>query len=142
MALMYASHSRVQPSQETLFLCSSLKVNEDWGTRLGLDILAGNIMWVNEPYAAGKYPDIDFFCDGLGRWLDENKKVEGDMDDGYIGEAPQKVKCPGWASNPTKNQAMQNRLWSRHKSLNGQLKSWAILTSSYPHNLMGHGNVF
>ncbi len=29
---------------------------------IGVDILAGNIMWVNGPYAAGKYTDIDFFA--------------------------------------------------------------------------------
>ncbi len=26
--------------------------------KIGVDILAGNIVWVNVPYAAGKYPDI------------------------------------------------------------------------------------
>jgi hypothetical protein len=38
---------------------------------IGGDILAGNILWVNEPYAAGKYLDIRFFCSGLAHWLDE-----------------------------------------------------------------------
>jgi hypothetical protein len=65
-----------------------------------------------------------------------------EVDDGYIGEAPQKVKCPGCTLNPTENQAMQNRVWSRHKSLNRRLKNWAILTSLYRHDLMEHGNVF
>ncbi len=105
-----------------------------------MDILAGNIVWVNGPYAAGKYTDINFFCRGLAHWLDEHKRVEAD--NGYIGEEPQKVKCPGCALNPTKNQVMQNRVRSRHKSLNGGLKYWAILTSLYRHDLMEHGNVF
>ncbi len=65
-----------------------------------------------------------------------------EADNGYIGEAPQKVKCPGCASNPTKNQAMQNWVRSRHKSLNGRLKNWAILMLLYRHDLMEHGNVF
>jgi hypothetical protein len=65
-----------------------------------------------------------------------------EADDGYIGEAPQKVKCPGCASNLTKNQAMQNRVRSRHKSLNGRLKNWEILKSMYRHDIMEHGNVF
>ncbi len=55
---------------------------------------------------------------------------------------PKKVKCPGCASNPTENQAMQNWVRTRHKSLNGQLKNWAILTLLYHHDLMEHGNVF
>ncbi len=108
--------------------------------KIGVDILAGNIVWVNGPYAAGKYTDIKFFCHGLAHWLDEHERVEAD--NGYIGEAPQKVKCLGCMLNPTKNQAMQNWVRSRHKSLNGQLKNWAILTSLYHHGLMEHGNVF
>ncbi len=65
-----------------------------------------------------------------------------EADNGYIGEVPQKVKCPGCTLNPTENLAMQNWVRSRHKSLNGQLKNWAILTSLYRHDLMEHGNVF
>jgi hypothetical protein len=49
---------------------------------IGVDILAGNIVWINRPYAAGKYPDITNFCIGLARWLDELKRVEAG--DGYI----------------------------------------------------------
>jgi hypothetical protein len=108
--------------------------------KIGVDILAGNILWVNGPYAAGKYTDIKNFHHRLAHWLDEHKRVEAD--NGYIGEAPQKVKCPGCKSNLTKNQAMQNWVRSRHESLNGQLKHWAILTSLYRHDLMEHGNVF
>ena len=105
-----------------------------------MDILAGNIVWVNGPYAAGKYPDIKIFHSGLAHWLDEFERVE--VDDGYIGEVPKKVKCPGCASNPTENQEMQNRVRSRHESLNGRLKNWEILKSMYHHDLMEHGNVF
>jgi hypothetical protein len=80
------------------------------------------------------------FLRGLAHWLDEHKRVEADY--GYIGVAPQKVKCSGCASNPTKNQAMQNWVRSRHESLNGRLKNWVILTLLYNHDLMEHGNVF
>jgi hypothetical protein len=72
--------------------------------------------------------------------LDEFERVE--TDNGYIGEAPQKVKCPGCASNKTKNQAMQNWVRSRQETINGQLKNWAILNVMYRHDLMEHGNVF
>jgi hypothetical protein len=65
-----------------------------------------------------------------------------EADNGYIGEGPQKVKCPGCVSNLTNNQAMQNWVQSRHESLNGRLKNWAILTSLYRHDLMEQGNVF
>ncbi len=105
-----------------------------------MDILAGNIVWVNGPYAAGKYPDIKIFHSGLAHWLDEFERVEAD--DGYIGGAPQKVKCPGCVSNLTENQEMQNWVRSRHQSLNGRLKNWEILKSMYRHNLMEHRNFF
>jgi hypothetical protein len=59
-----------------------------------------------------------------------------EADDGYIGEAPQNVKCPGCTSNPTENQEIQNWVRSRHESLNRRLK---ILKSMYHHDLMEHG---
>ena len=97
---------------------SSFKFKGKCGLRyeIGVDILAGNIVWVNGPYAAGKYPDIKIFRSGLAHWLDEFKRVEAD--NGYIGEAPQKVKCLGCASNPTKNQAMQNGVRSKQETIN------------------------
>jgi hypothetical protein len=107
---------------------------------IGVDTLAINIVWVNGPYAAGKYPDIDIFCSGLAHWLDEFEWVEAD--DGYIGEAPQKVKRPGCPSYPTENQGMQNRVRSRQETINERLKNWAILNVMYHHDLMEHGNVF
>ena len=103
---------------------SSFKFNGKCGLRyeIGVDILVGNIVWVNGPFAAGKYPDVEIFRLGLVHWLDEFERVEAD--DGYIGEAPQRIKCPGCASNPTENEAMQNRVRSRHESLNGRFKNW------------------
>ena len=50
-----------------------------------MDVLAGNIVRNNGPYAAGKYPDIQILCSGLAHFLDEYERVEAD--DGYIGEA-------------------------------------------------------
>ncbi len=141
MALMCASHSRVRPAIPG-YPFSSFYFSRKGGLRykIGVDILAGNIVWINRPYATGKYPDIKFFCSGLAHWLEEYERVEAD--DGYIDKAPQKVKCPGYALNPTKTQAMQNRARSRHESLNGRLKNWKILKSMYRHDIMEHGNVF
>ncbi len=91
---------------------SLFKFKGKYGLRyeIGVDILAGNIVWINRPYAAGKYPDIEIFCIGLALFLNKFERVEAD--NGYIGEAPQKVKCPGCASNLTKNQAIQNSVRS------------------------------
>ena len=58
MALTCTSRSRDQPSQETSFLCTSLKVNVDCGTRLGWIFLPEILCGLNGPFAAGKYTDI------------------------------------------------------------------------------------
>ena len=107
---------------------------------IGVYILAMNIVWLEGPYAAGKYPDIKIFCSCLAHWLDPSERVEAD--DGYIGEAPQRVKCPGSAANPTENQAMQSRVRSRHETLNGRLKNWENLKQVFRHDILEHGNVF
>ena len=65
-----------------------------------------------------------------------------EADDGYIGQSPQKVKCPVCVSNPTENQAMQNQVRSRQETINGRLKNCAILNVMYRHELMEHGIFF
>lgn len=107
---------------------------------IGVDILAGNVVWIEGPYAAGKYTDLTIFRTSLIHWLDPYERVEAD--DGYIGEAPQRVKCPSSAANPTENLAMQNRVRSRHETLNGRLKNWEILKQPFRHNILDHGDVF
>ena len=52
---------------------------------LGLDILRGNLVWIEGPYAAGKYPDITIFRNCLKNFLDPNERVVADK--GYVGEA-------------------------------------------------------
>ena len=106
---------------------------------IGIDIVNGNMVWIEGPYAAGKYPDVNIFRLALAHWLDPFERVEAD--DGYIGEAPQKIKCPGCAANPTENLAMQNRVRSRHETLNGRLKNWEILKQVYRHDISEHGDV-
>ena len=59
---------------------------------LGLDILEGNLVWIEGPYAAGKYPDVTIFRNYLKNFLNPNERVVADK--GYVGEAPEFVKCP------------------------------------------------
>jgi hypothetical protein len=41
---------------------------------IGVDILARNIMWINGPYAVGKYPDIKIFSMAwLIGWMNMNR---------------------------------------------------------------------
>jgi hypothetical protein len=76
----------------------------------------------------------------LAQWLDEFERVEAD--EGYIGEAPLKVKCRGCPSNCTDHQSLQKRVQGRHESLNARFKNWEILKVMYRHDIMEHGNVF
>lgn len=123
-----------------LFASHKFKGKSALRYEIGIDIVSGNIAWIEGPYAAGKYPDVNIFRLALAHWLDPNERVEAD--DGYIGEAPHKVKCPGCAANPTENLVMQNRVRSRHETLNGRLKNWEILKQVYRHDITEHGDVF
>ncbi len=106
---------------------------------LGADILAGNLVWIQEQYPAGKYTDIKIFNKVLRNFLEPGERVE--TDEGYRGHSD-KIKCPGNDSNPAENRAMQGRVRACHETLNGWLKNWGILSQVYRHDITRHGNVF
>jgi len=106
---------------------------------LGIDILAGNLVWVGGPYPAGAWPDIKIFKNELAHLLEPGERVEAD--NGYVGH-PDKIKCPNNDCNPTENLGMQARVRSRHETFNGRLKFWGILGQVYRHDIRVHGSVF
>jgi hypothetical protein len=67
---------------------------------LGVDILMGNLVWIQRPYPAGAWPDIKIFTSCLAHFLEPYERVEAD--DGYRGHAD-KVKCPKNDVNPIEN---------------------------------------
>ena len=105
----------------------------------GVDILAGNLVWIQGPYPAGKYTDIKIFNKVLRNFLEPGERVEAD--EGYRGH-PDKIKCPGNDVNPTENQSMQGRVRAHHETLNGRLKTWGILSQVFCHHITTHGDVF
>ena len=107
--------------------------------KLGVDILAGNLVWIQGPYPAGKYTEIKKFIKVLRNFLEPGERVKAD--EGYRGH-PDKIKCLGNDVNPVENWAMQGRVRACHKTLNGRLKNWGILSQVYCHHIMMHGNVF
>ena len=107
--------------------------------KLGVDILAGNLIWVSGPYPAGKYTDIAIFNSVLANCLEPGERVEAD--NGYVGR-PDKIKCPNNDCNPAENRVMQGIARSRHETLNGRLKAWGILGNVYRHDIREHGTVF
>ncbi len=106
---------------------------------LGVDILAGNLMWIQGPYPAGKYTYIKIFSKVLRNFLEPGERVEAD--EGYRGH-PNKIKCPGNDANPAENRGLQGRVRARHETLNGWLKNWGILSQVFRHHIMMHGKVF
>jgi hypothetical protein len=92
--------------------------------KLGIDILAGNLVWVGGPYPAGAWWDIKIFMHELPHLLEPGERVEAN--NGYVGH-PNKIKCPNNDCNPEENIAMQARLRSRHETFNARLKFWGIL---------------
>ena len=64
-----------------------------------------------------------------------------EADDGYIGDAPYKVKCPASFTNPDETQAMQAIVRMRQETINMRLKQWEILKQVYRHDITKHGYV-
>ena len=85
-----------------------------------LCILTGDIVWINGPYNAGRWPDITIFWYSLLSHLGKNERVEAD--DGYIGEDQQYVKCPASFVNPTKTEFMQQRCRNCQETVNKRFK--------------------
>ena len=72
--------------------------------------------------------------------LEPNERVEAD--DGYVGEAPQHVKCPKSFTNKPETEAMQQRVRNRQETVNNRFKFWGILRQVYRHDIPKHGYVF
>ena len=107
--------------------------------KLGVNILAGNLVWIQGPYPAGKYSDIVIFNKVLTFFLEPGERVEANK--GYRGY-PDKIKCPANDPNPAENRAMQGKARARHEMFNGRLKNWGILSQVYRNHIMSHGDVF
>jgi hypothetical protein len=106
---------------------------------LGVDSLMGNLVWIQGPYPAKAWPDIKIFTSCLAHFLEPYGRVEAD--NGYQGHAD-KVKCPKNDVNPVKNLKMQGHIRARHKTLNGHLKNWGILSQVFRHVIRCHRDVF
>ncbi len=107
--------------------------------KLGVDIRGGNLVWIQGPYPAGKWPDIKIFNAILANFLERYERVEAD--DGYRGH-PNKVKCSLNNIAPAEKLAMQARVRARHETINGRLKNWGILAQVFRHDIRCHGEVF
>ena len=83
---------------------------------VAVSIVNGSLVCINGPYECGLWPDIKIFQDSFLSFLGQNELAEAD--DGYIGEAPQYVKCPNSFTNPSEGLQMQQRVCSCHETVN------------------------
>ncbi|KAL7553209.1 hypothetical protein ACHAWF_016466, partial [Thalassiosira exigua] len=107
---------------------------------VAINIQKGNIAGINGPYPTGRWPDVKIFRHGLRHWLDEHERVEAN--DGYIGEARLKVKCPASFPSKQENVAVQQYARCRQETVNTRFKQWEILKTVFCHDVADHGEVF
>jgi hypothetical protein len=123
---------------------SSHKFNMKSGLRyeVGICIKTGDIVWLNGPFPCGRNPDITIFRKALLSHLNPGERVEAD--DGYIGDAPQYVKCPKAFTNPVETERMQQLVRNRQETVNKRFKNWGILKQVYRNKekVHLHGEVF
>ena len=101
-------------------------------------ILSGDLVWVNGPYEPGIWNDIKIFRNALMSML---SPVEAD--DGYVGEAPQHVKCPkSIGGHDETTEAMQSIVRRRHETVNKRFKQWKILKDIYREEITKHWMAF
>ena len=81
-----------------------------------MSILSGEICWISGPWNSRGWNDLVIFCASLASQLDPFERVEAD--DGYIGEAPLKVKCPACITITENKKAMMKRVQSCQETIN------------------------
>ena len=65
-----------------------------------------------------------------------------EADDGYVGEAPEYVKCPASFVNPEETLYMQQRVRNRQETVNKRFKNWGVLKQVYRHEFILYSNIF
>ena len=109
--------------------------------KVAVEILTGEMKWINGPFPCGKFPNVTIFCASFLTCLDDFERVEAD--DGYIGESPFRAKVPKTVLNcPSEADAFQKRVQGRHETINARLKAYAILSEVFRHDITQHGYVF
>ena len=97
---------------------------------VGVNIMTGDIVWIEGPHPAGKMPDITIFRLRLKHVLPDGEKVIADK--GYRGE-PNKVVI----DHPD-----AQKVRSRHETVNRRFKQFNILGRTFRHSPDLHQAVF
>lgn len=106
--------------------------NAAWRYEVAVAIRSSNIVWIAGPYLPGAMNDLQIFRHGLRDMLEHGERVEAD--DGYIGDNPQFIKCPGSITANPAQKRMKARMRMRHESVNKRIKNFSCLTDKFRHD--------
>ena len=80
------------------------------------------------------------FRDSLTSHLEKGERVE--VDDGYIDEHLQLIKCPKGFVNLEETEFVQQTCRNRQETVNKRLKQFGVLKQRYMHDINMHAKVF
>ena len=100
-------------------------------------IQTGLIVWINGPFAAGKYNDITIFQSKMIYKLLDWEMVEADQ--GYVGQL-NKI-CMKYELGVCENQ-FEAKARARGEMINGRFNNFCILMDKYRHKISMHSYVF
>ena len=103
---------------------------------VGICIKSGHCVWLNGPYACGKYNDCSIFLNGMAKYLEKDERVEAD--DGYKNASPQYAKVPSFFFAKEERLKIQSNVRARHETFNKRLKQWGALSKVWEHNARKH----
>ena len=93
-------------------------------------------MWINGPFACGKYNDCSIFLKGMAARLGRNERVE--VNDGYNGASPKYTKVPGSCTARKERKEIQSTVRARHETFNKRLKQWGSMRNVWHHGPTKH----
>lgn len=99
---------------------------------LGIVLKNGEICWVNGPFSPGEWPDLKIFKENLRQNLKPHERVIADG--GYHDD-----KC---VQLMTGKQDGIRFFRAQHEAVNGRLKRFRILASTFRHNKALHCDCF
>ena len=108
---------------------------------VALNIITGDIFWINGPFPSGAINDwMIFKSKGLLDNLLKYERVEAD--NGYTTGDPEFCKTPAGIHHPQERRAYRNRVMGRQEMVNKRNKQWRILDKVFRHPIEKHQIVF
>lgn len=105
---------------------------------VGLCIRTGEIVWVYGGVPCGKFPDLKLARERYIHEVSVGEKTIADK--GYRDN--EYFIHPKIPNTTVENARLQKQIMARHETLNGRLKSFAILTQPYRHDKETHRSCF